>query len=310
MKNPAEFSNASACHVCPRETPGVCGRRWGAAPAGEPYARRGEGPYLFFVGALQLMSANLTRAVFSAPSVRTFVASARSRMWDEEAPLHVRWSCRSEDATIGFAVWKAATSQPEVRPTFVALAHGLRLHRQNAITDVQSLCESGAPIRISDRLTVHKLEVDEEALQRRVDREQSQNDGVFRQLHIPPQYFVRAIAQCNRRARRFLETEAASYSSASRSRRTSRWALDCTDPHAAPHSGTPSAGFSTAIHDAVRGGATREALDFYDGVQGSARWRFCSATIAEHDSSDGEPSTANAGHARLGNRSAIVETVR
>jgi len=310
-KNPSTFTNRSACHVCPSDTPASCRQPhqralYGAPPPGHPYARRGEGPYLFFVGALQLMTPDLGRRIFHTREVLAFLKSARARVWDVEAPVTAQWMCEYEDATLGWAVWKAAAGESStVRPSFVALAHGLRAMQQNAIIDVQDLCNTGGSIHVSDHLTVHKLEIDDAALQRRVDAEVDQNTHVFARLHVPPQYFVQEIANCNRRARPFLDAEAAAFSSLNVSARRSRqWVVDCRGPlqmgtfldsgvAARPYE--PSEEFSSLRFATHHGGTRREAADFFGGVARSAPWRYCTAVIQEREGGrgrvvEGEPS--------------------
>mmetsp|Transcript_58580 Transcript_58580/g.155660 ORF Transcript_58580/g.155660 Transcript_58580/m.155660 type:complete len:403 (-) Transcript_58580:57-1265(-) len=253
-----------------------------------------------------LMTPDLGRRIFHTREVLAFLKSARARVWDVEAPVTAQWMCEYEDATLGWAVWKAAAGESStVRPSFVALAHGLRAMQQNAIIDVQDLCNTGGSIHVSDHLTVHKLEIDDAALQRRVDAEVDQNTHVFARLHVPPQYFVQEIANCNRRARPFLDAEAAAFSSLNVSARRSRqWVVDCRGPlqmgtfldsgvAARPYE--PSEEFSSLRFATHHGGTRREAADFFGGVARSAPWRYCTAVIQEREGGrgrvvEGEPS--------------------
>ena len=294
------------CHVCPQ----YCrdeGTKYGLPGKGGAFRTPGEGPFLFFTGCLQLMSATLTRAVFEANVTRDFVGAARRRYSDREGPYWHHWACQCEDATIGYALWTASLALG-LRPTVVPLAHWMRGSGRATMSDVQPIAVETPNRRVSDFVTVHKLEVDGSALQLRLAHEEYQNRVVFVEKHVPAQHHVAALVWANRFMRPKLEDEAA----AQRTRPPRRWTIRCVrltsprgtadSPGSRLPSGTISEVFSVGAEPPPRRGAAvpvargqgrtddlnaagvdldvlAEARDLFEGVRTAAAWTYCAAAL-------------------------------
>ena len=157
-------------------------RGWSRAPLSASI----RGPFIFAVGALQIMSASLIRRVFSSPFTRTFADRARHpcppgvQEWAEpERPGKHQiwgagcqdkrssqrlwwhpWKCKAEDATVGYVVAEAALNQS---------LHIMYVDLGQVIDDAgkHSGRAANAAVNLGKVLTVHGLEVDMQKLRKR-----------------------------------------------------------------------------------------------------------------------------------------------
>lgn len=111
------------------------------------------GPYIFAVGALELMSAALAQLVFSSNSTRSLL-EAQSVISDKDmrsrrqphGKLWAHWGCAAEDNFVGLAVYRS-TQAERISADFLSLA-GL-------VVDVSERTRN-----VSQLVTAHKLEID------------------------------------------------------------------------------------------------------------------------------------------------------